>query len=70
MTFLYVKMYMFFIRVMVIWTIAARTNLYVRHGEKEENSTILQAAENIRKLEMDSIMLEKYRVFQEAARET
>ena len=46
-------------------TIAARTNLYVRHGEKEENSTILQAAENIRKLEMDSIMLEKYRVFQE-----
>ena len=51
-------------------TIAARTNLYVRHGEKEENSTILQAAENIRKLEMDSIMLEKYRVFQEAARET
>lgn len=51
-------------------TVAARTNLYVHQGEKEERGMIQKAVENIRKQEMDSIMLEKYRVFQEAARET
>ena len=51
-------------------TVAARTNLYVHLGEKEEKSMIQKAVENIRKKEMNSIMLKKYRIFQEAARET
>ena len=53
-----------------VQTVAARSNLYVQQDKAAENPLIQEAVSYIRKLDMNSFMLEKYQVFLEAARET
>lgn len=53
-----------------VQTVAARSNLYVQQDTMEENPVIQEAVSYIRKQDMNSLMLEKYQVFLEAARET
>lgn len=53
-----------------VQTVAARSNLYAQQNDSKENLLIQEAAEYIRDQEMNRLMLEKYQVFLEAARET
>ena len=53
-----------------VQTVAARSNLYVQQDKAAENPLIQEAVRYIRKQDMNSLMMEKYQVFLEAARET
>lgn len=53
-----------------VQTVAARSNLYVQQDKAAENPLIQEAVRYIRKQDINSLMMEKYQVFLEAARET
>ena len=53
-----------------VQTVAARSNLYLLQDTDKEESVIQEAVNYIRKQDMNSLMMEKYQVFLEAARET
>lgn len=53
-----------------VQTVAVRTNLYIQQDKNKENPVIKEAVRYIRNQDMNSFMLEKYKIFLEAARET
>ena len=53
-----------------VQTVAVRSNLYVWKDTDKEDFVIKEAVKYIRKQDMNSLMMEKYQVFLEAARET